>query len=390
MRDDVAELQPAAAASPTSMRAPRPVARAVVAALTPFSERNSIAGSDTSTPTARCRRRPRSPPGAAVPGQADGLGAADDLEGVVDAAAGQLEHGGGGVVAGASTACVAPARSASSSFAGSRSTATISARAGEPSAGDDLLPDAAAADHAHRSRRAATPRGVAHRADARDHAAAEQRGLPQRHLGGSGTRAAPPDHAARRSTRPCGRAAAAAVREREPRGAVHQRAGPRRRPGRRGRPPGRGRRGTRRTRDQAESDAVARRDAHRRPRRRLDRPRALVAEHHRPAPRRRGCRRRDARRSGIRRPRRCAPAPRRPAVPRARPPRRRRRPARADRPDRPHATLQRLERVQVGLDAEARARRRRDRAVGGDLDGAGSSQSRRSADHAGGSYGTST
>ena len=49
-----------------------------------------------------------------------------------------------------------------------------------------------------------------------------------------------------------------------------------------------------------------------------------------------------------------------------------------------------LERVEVGRDAEPRPGRRRDRPVRGDLDGAGRSQSRRSADHAGGSNGTST
>ena len=67
--------------------------------------------------------------------------------------------------------------------------------------------------------------------------------------------------------------------------------------------------------------------------------------------------------------RRCAPAPRPPAAARARPPRRARRRARAGR--RPSCDPPVLERVEVGRDAEAGARRRRDRAVGRDLDDRG-------------------
>src|SRR5204863_5941315 len=54
-------------------------------------------------------------------------------------------------------------------------------RAGEPCGGDDLQPDAAAADDAD-AVSACDTRDVADRAEAGDDAAAEQRGLPERQL----------------------------------------------------------------------------------------------------------------------------------------------------------------------------------------------------------------
>src|SRR3954447_21910492 len=93
----------------------------------------------------------------------------------------------------ASTVSVAPRVRASASFAGSRSTATIrpapairTAGADRPRAahtprGDDLLADPAAADDAY-ALADPHPRGVAHRAEAGDDGAAEQRRLPEGQL----------------------------------------------------------------------------------------------------------------------------------------------------------------------------------------------------------------
>ena len=120
-------------------------------------------------------------------------------------------------------------------------------------------------------------------------------------------------------------------------------------------------------------------------------PGALVPEHDRPAVRRRGGRRPGARRSGTRPPRRPAPAPRPRAAGRAR--------AVSTTSGRPaswstaariaigrHATAPRSSASRSGSTPRPGAVRRRDRAVGGDLDRRPGAASRAaSADHAGGS-----
>ena len=123
----------------------------------------------------------------AVPGEPHRLGPPDDLEGVVDAAAGQLAHGRGRVVAAGVDRVRRAARERELEHRRIAVDGDDRARAREHEAGDDLLPDAAAADH--RGPLAdARPRDVAHGADAGHRAAAEQRGLPQRHVDRSAAR----------------------------------------------------------------------------------------------------------------------------------------------------------------------------------------------------------
>ena len=231
----------------------------------------------------------------------------------------ELEHRATRVVAVAASHGVGRAARAAraSSFAASRSTATMRLGAREPRGRDDLEPDAAAADHADAVARR-HPGRVAHRAEAGHDAAAEQRRLPERQLragsaprrrAGTTQRSAKHEHEVK-----CW--SCVPSRRVQPRRAVQQRAGPRAAPAR-ARTGSAGPRGTARQAPhegtKQNATAVARRDvvdALRRP----PRPR--------PAPswpstigrrRRRGARRRGAGRSGRRRrPRRArAPRPRR-------------------------------------------------------------------------------
>ena len=122
-------------------------------------------------------------------------------------------------------------------------------------------------------------------------------------------------------------------------------------------------------RDEAERHRVAGRECADALADRLDDARALVAEHDRLAPLARGGRRRGARRCGRRRPRPRARAPRPRAARRAPPPRpRAARASRAGRRRGSSSDAVRLERVEVGRDAEARPGRRGDGPVGRDLD----------------------
>ena len=166
------------------------------------------------------------------------------------------------------------------------------------------------------------------------------------------------------------------VRQRQARCAVHQRAahpGLARRPAQRRAPRAAGAAGAA-GRDHAEHDAIAGCDVRDALADGLDRAGSLVPEHHRPAPVAEtpvgqvqvgvaDAAGRDAHEHLARL--RRAPARR---------PRRGRRPARAGRPPSCHPPA--LERVQVGRDAEPGARRRRDRAVGGDLHDARAAASR--------------
>ena len=162
-----------------------------------------MAGKAASTPTAA---RPDDHGGAAraqaVPREPHRLGPPDDLEGVLDAAAGQLAHGGGRV---ADARVDRVRRSARERELEHRRIAIDGhdrTRAREHEARDDLLPDAAAADD-RRPLADARPRDVAHGADAGHRAAAEQRGLPERHVDRQRHDARGGDHGrARRSRRP--------------------------------------------------------------------------------------------------------------------------------------------------------------------------------------------
>ena len=158
-------------------------------------------------------------------------------------------------------------------------------RAREAGSGDHLEPDAAAADHA--AGRTDSHAGAVDGADPGDHAAAEQRRLPQRQ------RRRERHDPARRHDRILREAgdhqpvlehlAAGAVKSR---GTVHQEAlepvAARRLAQR---PAARAARAAGAAgRDEAERDVVAGRDATGAVADRLDHPRALVAEDHRPAP----------------------------------------------------------------------------------------------------------
>ena len=273
-----------------------------------------------------------------------------------------------GSAARASTACVAPRASASSSTAGSRSTATIAPAPASTRPAMTCCPTPPQPTTAARSpmRGRATLRTApmpGHRA------AAEQRGLPQRHVdrqrhdaggGDDGALGEARDREAVLQRRP--------VRQRQARGAVHQRAahaGVARRPAQRRAPGAAGTAGAA-GRDHAEHDAIAGRDVHDALADGLDRARALVPEHHRPAPVAEtpvgevqvgvaDAAGRDAH-EHLARLGRGQLDVLDPDVARAR----------AVRPPSCHPPA--LERVQVGRDAEPGARRRGDRAVGGDLD----------------------
>ena len=151
---------------------------------------------------------------------------------------------------------------------------------------DDLLTDSAAADH----RGAITdahPRDVAHGSDARHGTAPEQRGLPERHVRGQGNDARAVDD---RALGEAGDGEAVLQRrsagQRETRRPVHQRAAhsrlargaAERRPAAAAGAAGAARR------DHAEHHAVAGRNVHDALADRLDGARALVSEHHGPAP----------------------------------------------------------------------------------------------------------
>ena len=268
-------------------------------------------------------------------------------------------------------------------------------RADQPRGGDDLQPDPPAADHAHRLA-GPRPGGVAHRADAGHHPAAEQRRLPQRELRRQRHRRRRRDDAVRREARhEVEVLQRPAVGEREPRAAVEQRAGPRVRGGRLAQVEAPGGAGAARAaaRHEAERDPVALRDAGDappRPPRRHPRPRGPA----RSAGARARARRRPAgRRCGRRRRRRRGRAPRPPAAPRAR-----RRSTDSGVPASCRtAALMCINATRCASSASRSGSTPRPGPGGGAIvpsaaisSGRGSSQSRRAGVHAGGSSGTST
>ena len=107
----------------------------------------------------------------------------DRLEGVVDAAAGELEHRADRRrPADASTTSVAPNASARSRFDAMRSIAMMRPAPTIAAAWIGVEPDAAAPDHRDGLARADL-RGVHHRADTGRDAATDERGLVERHVG---------------------------------------------------------------------------------------------------------------------------------------------------------------------------------------------------------------
>ena len=252
----------------------------------PLSERNSIAGKAASTPTAARPTTTALPP-ARRQSQASRIVSGRPTTSKAWSTPPPVSSRtvGGRVARARIDGVRRPARERELEHRGVAVDGDDRARAREHEAGDDLLPDAAAADH-RGALADARPRHVAHRADARDRAAAEQGGLPQRHgrrqrhdAGGrhDGALGEARDGEAVLQRR--------AVRQREPRGAVHQRAAEARVAGRAAeRRPARAAGAARAARgDHAEDDAVARRDVHDALADGLDRPGALVPEHHRPA-----------------------------------------------------------------------------------------------------------
>ena len=300
VRDDVAEVEPAVEHELDEL-AERgvDVGRAVVAPgdrLLATGTRSPAGG--TSTPLGRQpddRRRPAGP--QHVPGLPDRGRVADDLEGVLDAAAGDRQH----LLDHAAARRQHRVRGAPAKRELELALVGVDGDdrpgAGELRARDHLEPDAAAADHAHA--RADAQAGPVDRSDPGDDAAAEQRGLPQRDRRRQRHRARRRhDRELARSTRPSGRAGA---RSRRARAAARCRPSASRR--RRGGPPSRtasgarpGRPGRRRTTGRSRT---------RRGRRRRRRPRPRRPPRRRPRPRGRApsatVRRRAARRQGARR-----------------------------------------------------------------------------------------
>ena len=190
----------------------------------------------------------------------------------------------------ASTAWVAPRRSAMLELVPAPVDGDDRRRARQPRAGDHLQADAAAADHAHLGRRSDAG-GVGDGADPGHHAAAQQRRLPQRDVGGdAGSRRRParPRSSAKQATiSPCWSTVPSAARSREvPSSSI---------PATDWRPPGSHsvRRPDRHAladaarRDEAEHDVIAGRELGRRPRpppRRRRRPRGRAPSATGPSP----------------------------------------------------------------------------------------------------------